>query len=125
MDVPRIYATAFRRLREWRGWTQEELSRRLGSNKSTVSKLETGKQVIDAALVERCLQAFGISLSTFHRFCEGVAQEERVLREEGAHGARPTPPGSPAAAGRDGDRLLILRQEAGEEVELEVYLKLR
>lgn len=48
-----------------------------------------------------------------------------MLREEGAHGARPTPPGTPPAAGRDGDRLLILRQEAGEEVELEVYLKLR
>lgn len=108
-------------------WTRRAL-RKLNEIAGYISRERpsaASRQMIDTSLVVRCLQAFGISLSTFHRFYEGVAQEERVLRDEGAPERGRRPPGTPPADGRDGDRLLILRQEAGEEVELEVCLKLR
>jgi len=36
-----------RDLREARGWTQEQLSRKLGRSQSTVSKIETGERRLD------------------------------------------------------------------------------
>ena len=36
-----------RDLREARGWTQEQLSRKLGRPQSTVSKIETGERRLD------------------------------------------------------------------------------
>lgn len=125
MELSRIYAVALRRLREWKGWSQTDFGDRVGLTKSTISKPETGKQTLDANTLDRCLEASGVTLSAFHRLCETIEQEGRVLRGEGARVRRTAGGGTPEGAGRDGNRLLILRQEAGEEVELEVYLKLR
>lgn len=77
--VPKIYRAAFRRLREFRGFSQTVLAERMGLTKSTVSKIETGKQSLDALALHKMLGALKLSLTTFHRVCESVEDELAAL----------------------------------------------
>lgn len=128
MELSRIYAVALRRLRERKAWSQTELGDRVGLTKSTISKLETGKQTLDAATLSRCLHVSGVTLSAFHRLCETIEQEGKVL-----HGDEGTAPANervaPVLESGDGDRLLILHQDVGavpgSRLKLEVDLYLR
>ncbi len=46
-----------------RGWSQEDLGRRLGSNKFKISRLETGEQKLDLELALRIASEFEVSLA--------------------------------------------------------------
>jgi transcriptional regulator with XRE-family HTH domain len=56
-------ANRIKTLRELRGWSQEELGRRLGSNKFKISRLEAGEQKLDLDLALRIASEFEVSLS--------------------------------------------------------------
>lgn len=51
---------AVRFLRALRGWTQTELARKAGWDKSRISLLETGKEVPDRADLQRLAKAVGL-----------------------------------------------------------------
>lgn len=53
-----------KQLREERGWTQEELARRLHVVRQTISKWEKGTSVPDADLLARIAELYGVSASS-------------------------------------------------------------
>lgn len=58
-------------LREARGWSQEELGRRIGRSKSVISRLETGETQLTLEMANRIAQEFGVSLAEVLKL-EGV-----------------------------------------------------
>ena len=53
-----------RRLRESKGWTQQELGKRLGKKTSTISAYETNAKLPSAECLIEMAELFGISLDT-------------------------------------------------------------
>ena len=53
-------ADVIRMLRELKGWTQEELSRRSGINAANISSLENGKVEIGKRRAEQLARAFDV-----------------------------------------------------------------
>ena len=53
-----------RRLRESKGWTQQELGKRLGEKTSTISAYETNAKLPSAECLIEMAELFGISLDT-------------------------------------------------------------
>ena len=49
-------------LREGRDWSQEELARRMGANRVSIARLETGTRKPSVDMLERLADAFHISL---------------------------------------------------------------
>jgi putative transcription factor len=58
------YHLAIRRSREERGWTQEELGKRIHEKSSVIVRLESGKMVPDKKLAKKLERALGIKLLT-------------------------------------------------------------
>lgn len=53
-----------RRLRESKGWTQQELGKRLGKKTSTISAYETNAKLPSAECLIEMAELFGVSLDT-------------------------------------------------------------
>lgn len=62
MKTKKSLGQKIRRLREERGWTQEELAHRLRTAGSTVSRWETGKQIPHPMALSALEQVFGVNL---------------------------------------------------------------
>lgn len=54
-----------RRLRNQRGWTQEELAKRVGVARATIARIETGNRRPSLALLEQLAQALKVPLFRF------------------------------------------------------------
>lgn len=75
MTVP--FGVRLRELRESYGWTQVELSKRSGVERSLIAKLETEEgRRLSAVVLRRLADAFGLTMDTL---VEGTSLGESVL----------------------------------------------
>ena len=58
-----ILGANVRKLREERGWTQAELSRRTGIDTKSISRYENGQSFPSAELIDKIALAFGVKVS--------------------------------------------------------------
>lgn len=119
--LSRIYALAFRRLRELRGWSQTELGDRMGTTKATVSKIETGKQGLTVDVLEQLLDAVEVDLTMFHRLCQAIRFELETLALDGSRRSART---SSRRASARRPVLPLLRQSLGPLPGSELQLRL-
>lgn len=61
MSLAENFALNVRRLRNSRGWSQEELADRAGYSRQYVSYLETSRQMATLESLERIAKAFGVA----------------------------------------------------------------
>jgi transcriptional regulator with XRE-family HTH domain len=61
-DVRAVFAASVRRERKARGWSMEELGRRAGINKATVSCIEAAKTGATLDVAALLAGAFGVSI---------------------------------------------------------------
>lgn len=83
-------AKGLKKLRRERNWTQGELHRRTGLERSYITRLESGRQrnigLRNAMLIAR---AFGLTVEEFADICEkagrdpGIDEEAKFARREG------------------------------------------
>ena len=71
-DVERLFGARVRELRQARGWTQEELARRLTDagysvHQTTIAKLEGATRPTDVAEAAAIAAIFGVSIGTLFR----------------------------------------------------------
>lgn len=59
-ELQKLFGLNVRRVREERGWTQEELARRAGINRSYLGGVERGKRRVAMENIARIAQALGI-----------------------------------------------------------------
>ena len=82
-DIERVIGKKVRQLRTERGWSQEDLRRRLEPgwplDQTTISNLELGRRPIRVAEAEALAAVFGMSLVAL--LDQGAATAERDLRE--------------------------------------------
>jgi transcriptional regulator with XRE-family HTH domain len=60
LDLDRVPAANVRRLRDDKLWTQEELARRAGLDRTEVQKIETGKRNPGVEVILKLAGAFGV-----------------------------------------------------------------
>ena len=60
MTLVEIFALNVRRLRNSKGWSQEELADRVKLSRVYVSYIENGRQAASLEIVERVAKAFGV-----------------------------------------------------------------
>ena len=78
-----------RRLRESKGWTQQELGKRLGKKTSTISAYETNAKLPSAECLIEMAELFGISLDTLI-YGENAEQKGLVSALAEYFGTEPT-----------------------------------
>ena len=73
---------ALRAAREQRGWSEEELAKKLGHEKSWVSRIETGKTDLRLSILDQILAPLGLTPTAF---CRLVEIRERMEAELGVY----------------------------------------
>lgn len=76
----RDFGVIVRRLREARGWSQEQLAEHAGLNRSYVGEIERGTVIASIVTVEKLARAFGVSIA------------DLLLKVAGARDAAAVPP---------------------------------
>ena len=66
------FGAAVRRLREGRGWTQEQLAERSGLNRSYMGEVERAIAMPSLATAAKLAQALGLPLAQLIGQCEGA-----------------------------------------------------
>lgn len=67
--------------REARGLTREELSRKLGASENLISKLESHKRGLEAALIVKLAKIYELTEGTLLRRAKAHAKKLKALRE--------------------------------------------
>ena len=67
--------------REARGLTREELSRKIGASENLISKLESHKRGLEAALVVKLAEVYALTEGTLLRRAKAHAKKLKALRE--------------------------------------------
>ncbi len=68
MRAPRRWSGAtVKRLRNQRGWTQEELARRVGVAPNTIARIETGNRRPSLTLLERLARDLRVGIADLFR----------------------------------------------------------
>ncbi len=68
MRTPQRWSGAtVKRLRRQRGWTQEELAKRVGVAPNTIARIETGNRRPSLTLLERLARDLGVGIADLFR----------------------------------------------------------
>ncbi|TDV17243.1 helix-turn-helix domain-containing protein [Paraburkholderia caballeronis] len=74
----RDFGVIVRRLREARGWSQEQLAEHAGLNRSYVGEIERGTVIASIVTVEKLARAFGVSIADLLLNVAGVRDTAAV-----------------------------------------------
>lgn len=69
----RSFGTAVRRLREARGWSQEQLAEHADLNRSYVGEIERGRAIASLVTIDKLSQAFGVRSATLLGHCDALS----------------------------------------------------
>jgi len=77
--VFKLVGERVRQLRQERGWTQDEISRRFGFNFKHYQRIEQGQQNLELATLNKLAGAFGIAIAELLVF-DSLGPKKRTAR---------------------------------------------